>query len=192
MAEINIISLLNTFDEANNTFNPSNIGAEARLVGALPASNNNNIEEQYIMDVDKVTTYGYNIGEDENRGMIDGEYYSKDINFISLMDPSNKYYRMEIKRYVGGCLDDDVCYKSNGKIYFSNNIANAVSGTTLPIVEDTTKIDYDNQALIISTDMTLEKDNLKYYNTDVSEKIITQSFEGDALVIQEDITNKLR
>ena len=89
MASKNVIKFLMT-KGADGFSTPSYLGAEQYFVSALRGSKNNNLEEQYLMGVDCITT-SWPTAEGVDR--ITKEYYNAQVE-----NPTN-YYKLEIYNY---------------------------------------------------------------------------------------------
>lgn len=165
-----------------------NVGPELKYTGSLSTSNNNNLEEQMLIDVDKITTSYFDTTENAEIESIEFRKQSDTVNFYRL----NKIkYTVEASRNVYIENDED--------LVFNTGTMEVASGSD--ILE---QINYDPNMTADSTGTSfelsvaglIEKDTLDYKDdlgnqNSVSEKNVYQEIVGNKVVIREVITNKL-
>lgn len=179
----------------------SYLGAEQRFVGALRNSNNNNLEEQFLIGSDCYTeTY-----VDPNSGdtVIKKSYYKSGTSY-----PTNYYYVLS-RIYAEGQTNTDY-YFENDEIRFPYDIDAVVYGDGSPSYPDEKTLymlendifvfdDSESNLIIYPKSLTvIRKDELHFIQSDrndilVSTKITGKKYASDGIteIIVESITNEL-
>lgn len=135
MAEV--IKQLKT--KSNNSFSsPVYLGAEQRFIGPLRGSNIDNLEEQYILGVDCVTTEEWD--SNTNTHIITKEFYDG-------TQTTSKYYKLVITEYlnIGNVVYSTI---ANQTVIISED--NNVNSTTDVIIREE-KLYYGNSLIATKT-----------------------------------------
>ena len=184
MANSSVISEIRK-KNALGTYDIYQISPQLKYSKALLTSNNNNLEEQLLMGVDKIIRSWY----DETAGV------QRQIIEFRRSSDTNNYYFLDVYKYNNGSNDN--IYIINDIIYFTENMT--VTGTTLEEINYDSHLIYNpiNKELAILPTLTSEKDYLYFKDaggseTLVSSKEITMNFDITGTVITtEKITNHL-
>lgn len=191
-SEAQIISMLRQKSD-NGNFSPLYLGPEQRYVGALRKSNNNNIEEQLLLGVDRIIT-SWN----------EGDTIREHIEFRDNEDPDETGYYI-LDRWIYGetseieeeDIDNDAFIKDN-TLMFNTGIVQQNDDKLEDLKNDGFMvINNDENSLLLSSTFILLKDVLKFKQSNgdilnVSQKITTKKYDNDGKsIIKEIITNFL-
>lgn len=191
-SEAQIISMLRQKSD-NGNFSPLYLGPEQRYIGALRKSNNNNIEEQLLLGVDRIIT-SWN----------EGDTIREHIEFRDNEDPDETGYYI-LDRWIYGetseieeeDIDNDAFIKDN-TLMFNTGIVQQNDDKLEDLKNDGFMvINNDENSLLLSSTFILLKDVLKFKQSNgdilnVSQKITTKKYDNDGKsIIKEIITNFL-
>lgn len=188
-SEAQIISMLRQKSD-NGNFNPLYLGPEQRYIGALRKSNNNNIEEQLLLGVDRIIT-----SWDEDN--VTREH----IEFRDNEDPNETGYYI-LDSYIYGETSEagnisDAIIEGNALIFnadavqLNDNILEDLRNDGFMTIDD------DENSLLLSSIFILLRDTLRFKQSngnilDVSGKITTKKYGNDGKdITKEIITNFL-
>lgn len=187
--EAQIISMLKQKSD-NGNFSPLYLGPEQRYIGALRKSNNNNIEEQLLLGVDRIIT-----SWDEDN--VTREH----IEFRDNEDPNETGYYI-LDSYIYGETSEagnisDAIIEGNALIFnadavqLNDNILEDLRNDGFMTIDD------DENSLLLSSTFILLRDTLRFKQSngnilDVSGKITTKKYGNDGKdITKEIITNFL-
>lgn len=187
--EAQIISMLRQKSD-NGNFSPLYLGPEQRYIGALRKSNNNNIEEQLLLGVDRIIT-----SWDEDN--VTREH----IEFRDNEDPNETGYYI-LDSYIYGETSEagnisDAIIEGNALIFnadavqLNDNILEDLRNDGFMTIDD------DENSLLLSSTFILLRDTLRFKQSngnilDVSGKITTKKYGNDGKdITKEIITNFL-
>lgn len=190
--EVQIISMLKQKSD-NGDFNPLYLGPEQRYVGALRKSNNNNIEEQLLLGVDRIIT-SWN----------EGDTIREHIEFRDNEDPDETGYYI-LDRWIYGetseieeeDIDNDAFIKDNTLMFNTGTVQQNDDKLEDLKNDGFMVINNDENSLLLSSTFILLKDVLKFKQSNgdilnVSQKITTKKYNNDGKsIIKEIITNFL-
>lgn len=190
--EVQIISMLKQKSD-NGDFNPLYLGPEQRYVGALRKSNNNNIEEQLLLGVDRIIT-SWN----------EGDTIREHIEFRDNEDPDETGYYI-LDRWIYGetseieeeDIDNDAFIKDNTLMFNTGTVQQNDDKLEDLKNDGFMVINNDENSLLLSSTFILLKDVLKFKQSNgdilnVSQKITTKKYDNDGKsIIKEIITNFL-
>jgi len=187
--EAQIISMLKQKSD-NGNFSPLYLGPEQRYIGALRKSNNNNIEEQLLLGVDRIITSW-------NEDNVKREH----IEFRDNEDPNETGYYI-LDSYIYGETSEarnisDAIIEGNALIFNANAVQ-----LNDNILEDLRNdgfmaIDDDEKSLLLSSIFILRKDWLRFKRSNgniltVSGKLTMKKYGNDGKnITKEIITNFL-
>ena len=190
MTESNVISQFKIKTiEGNET--PIPIGPELKYIGSSFGSNNNNLEEQMLMGVDKITTTSYDLDQgaqvtetkfcDNNRES--GYYILKQIVYT---DPDDKY------------ADTDLALlnfkNKDANLKVENNSLSQVSHDTHMVASINEGNEYILQLKAIGfveEDTLSYKDNANDLPIDISYKQIIQETDDNDRIVKKEIITKV-
>jgi len=187
--EAQIISMLKQKSD-NGNFSPLYLGPEQRYIGALRKSNNNNIEEQLLLGVDRIITSW-------NEDNVTREH----IEFRDNEDPNETGYYI-LDSYIYGETSEagnisDAIIEGNALIFnadavqLNDNILEDLRNDGFMTIDD------DENSLLLSSIFILLRDTLRFKQSngnilDVSGKITTKKYGNDGKdITKEIITNFL-
>lgn len=190
--EAQIISMLKQKSD-NGDFNPLYLGPEQRYIGALRKSNNNNIEEQLLLGVDRIIT-SWN----------EGDTIREHIEFRDNEDPDETGYYI-LDRWIYGetseieeeDIDNDAFIKDNTLMFNTGTVQQNDDKLEDLKNDGFMVINNDENSLLLSSTFILLKDVLKFKQSNgdilnVSQKITTKKYNNDGKsIIKEIITNFL-
>lgn len=190
--EVQIISMLKQKSD-NGDFNPLYLGPEQQYVGALRKSNNNNIEEQLLLGVDRIIT-SWN----------EGDTIREHIEFRDNEDPDETGYYI-LDRWIYGetseieeeDIDNDAFIKDNTLMFNTGTVQQNDDKLEDLKNDGFMVINNDENSLLLSSTFILLKDVLKFKQSNgdilnVSQKITTKKYDNDGKsIIKEIITNFL-
>lgn len=190
--EAQIISMLKQKSD-NGDFNPLYLGPEQRYIGALRKSNNNNIEEQLLLGVDRIIT-SWN----------EGDTIREHIEFRDNEDPDETGYYI-LDRWIYGetseieeeDIDNDAFIKDNTLMFNTGTVQQNDDKLEDLKNDGFMVINNDENSLLLSSTFILLKDVLKFKQSNgdilnVSQKITTKKYDNDGKSItKEIITNFL-
>lgn len=190
--EAQIISMLKQKSD-NGDFNPLYLGPEQRYIGALRKSNNNNIEEQLLLGVDRIIT-SWN----------EGDTIREHIEFRDNEDPDETGYYI-LDRWIYGetseieeeDIDNDAFIKDNTLMFNTGTVQQNDDKLEDLKNDGFMVINNDENSLLLSSTFILLKDVLKFKQSNgdilnVSQKITTKKYDNDGKsIIKEIITNFL-
>ena len=188
-SEAQIISMLRQKSD-NGNFSPLYLGPEQRYIGALRKSNNNNIEEQLLLGVDRIITSW-------NEDNVTREH----IEFRDNEDPNETGYYI-LDSYIYGETSEagnisDAIIEGNALIFnadavqLNDNILEDLRNDGFMTIDD------DENSLLLSSTFILLRDTLRFKQSngnilDVSGKITTKKYGNDGKdITKEIITNFL-
>jgi len=188
-SEAQIISMLKQKSD-NGNFSPLYLGPEQRYIGALRKSNNNNIEEQLLLGVDRIITSW-------NEDNVTREH----IEFRDNEDPNETGYYI-LDSYIYGETSEagnisDAIIEGNALIFnadavqLNDNILEDLRNDGFMTIDD------DENSLLLSSIFILLRDTLRFKQSngnilDVSGKITTKKYGNDGKdITKEIITNFL-
>ena len=184
MANNEIISQMRR-KKADGSYDILQLGPEQCYSAALPTSNNNNLEEQLLLGVDRIVKFWYDDENHVDRRRIE---YRRSTDTVG-------YYILDIYQYKVIDNTADV-YVTGDDITFSSNMS--VANETMMQDNYDKKIKYNDETLVIQFEGVIERDVLTYVQNDgtvinVSEKVISREVDedGDTIIITEAITNYL-
>lgn len=191
-SEAQIISMLRQKSD-NGNFSPLYLGPEQRYVGALRKSNNNNIEEQLLLGVDRIIT-SWN----------EGDTIREHIEFRDNEDPDETGYYI-LDRWIYGetseieeeDIDNDAFIKDNTLMFNTGTVQQNDDKLEDLKNDGFMVINNDENSLLLSSTFILLKDVLKFKQSNgdilnVSQKITTKKYDNDGKsIIKEIITNFL-
>lgn len=191
-SEVQIISMLKQKSDSGD-FNPLYLGPEQRYVGALRKSNNNNIEEQLLLGVDRIIT-SWN----------EGDTIREHIEFRDNEDPDETGYYI-LDRWIYGeaseieeeDIDNDAFIKDNTLMFNTGTVQQNDDKLEDLKNDGFMVINNDENSLLLSSTFILLKDVLKFKQSNgdilnVSQKITTKKYDNDGKsIIKEIITNFL-
>lgn len=188
-SEAQIISMLRQKSD-NGDFNPLYLGPEQRYVGALRKSNNNNIEEQLLLGVDRIIT-SWN----------EGDTIREHIEFRDNEDPDETGYYI-LDRWIYGETSEagnisDAIIEGNALIFNTGTVQQNDDKLEDLKNDGFMVINNDENSLLLSSTFVLFKDVLKFKQSNgdilnVSQKITTKKYDNDGKsIIKEIITNFL-
>ena len=168
----------------SGTYDTFYLGPEQRYSKALPTSNNNNLEEQLLMGVDKITKVWHDEESDTDR---------KSIEFRREGDTKNYYIIESVTQ------QENEIYINNDVIYFGNgtNIWAVNETMTQTVYNSSTYYDQDNESLVTHPASAQNEDTLYFINNDgakikvSSKKITNEKDENNVVITKEVITNYL-
>lgn len=160
------------------------LGPEQRYSGALPTSNNNNLEEQLLMGVDRITKSWHDNATNTDQKIVEFRRQSDTKNYYILESITAKENEIYVR--------DDV-------IYFGNGTHMRVDDETMveTIYESGTYYDGSNESLVVHPASEQEDDTLYFMKNDgtklkVSSKKVTKEIdENNVVTVKEVITNYL-
>lgn len=187
--EAQIISMLKQKSD-NGDFNPLYLGPEQRYIGALRKSNNNNIEEQLLLGVDRIITSW-------NEDNVTREH----IEFRDNEDPNETGYYI-LDSYIYGETSEagnisDAIIEGNALIFnadavqLNDNILEDLRNDGFMTIDD------DENSLLLSSTFILRRDMLRFKQSNgnilaVSGKITMKKYGNDGKdITKEIITNFL-
>lgn len=190
--EAQIISMLKQKSD-NGDFNPLYLGPEQRYIGALRKSNNNNIEEQLLLGVDRIIT-SWN----------EGDTIREHIEFRDNEDPDETGYYI-LDRWIYGetseieeeDIDNDAFIKDNTLMFNTGTVQQNDDKLEDLKNDGFMVINNDENSLLLSSTFILLKDVLKFKQSNgdilnVSQKITTKKYDNDGKdITKEIITNFL-
>lgn len=191
-SEAQIISMLRQKSD-NGNFSPLYLGPEQRYVGALRKSNNNNIEEQLLLGVDRIIT-SWN----------EGDTIREHIEFRDNEDPDETGYYI-LDRWIYGetseieeeDIDNDAFIKDN-TLMFNTGIVQQNDDKLEDLKNDGFMvINNDENSLLLSSTFILRRDMLRFKQSNgnilaVSGKITMKKYGNDGKdITKEIITNFL-
>lgn len=188
-SEAQIISMLRQKSD-NGNFSPLYLGPEQRYIGALRKSNNNNIEEQLLLGVDRIITSW-------NEDNVKREH----IEFRDNEDPNETGYYI-LDSYIYGETSEaenisDAIIEGNALIFnadavqLNNNILEDLRNDGFMTIDD------DENSLLLSSTFILRRDMLRFKQSNgnilaVSGKITMKKYGNDGKdITKEIITNFL-
>lgn len=188
-SEAQIISMLRQKSD-DGDFHPLYLGPEQRYIGALRKSNNNNIEEQLLLGVDRIITSW-------NEDNVTREH----IEFRDNEDPNETGYYI-LDSYIYGETSEagnisDAIIEGNALIFnadavqLNDNILEDLRNDGFMTIDD------DENSLLLSSAFILLRDTLRFKQSngnilDVSGKITTKKYGNDGKdIMKEIITNFL-
>lgn len=188
-SEAQIISILRQKSD-NGDFNPLYLGPEQRYIGALRKSNNNNIEEQLLLGVDRIITSW-------NEDNVKREH----IEFRDNEDPNETGYYI-LDSYIYGETSEagnisDAIIEGNALIFnadavqLNDNILEDLRNDGFMTIDD------DESSLLLSSTFILRRDMLRFKQSNgnilaVSGKITMKKYGNDGKdITKEIITNFL-
>lgn len=191
-SEVQIISMLKQKSDSGD-FNPLYLGPEQRYVGALRKSNNNNIEEQLLLGVDRIIT-SWN----------EGDTIREHIEFRDNEDPDETGYYI-LDRWIYGeaseieeeDIDNDAFIKDNTLMFNTGTVQQNDDKLEDLKNDGFMVINNDENSLLLSSTFILLKDVLKFKQSNgdilnVSQKITTKKYGNDGKdITKEIITNFL-
>jgi len=179
-------NVISTFRRKNTTGNYDTfyLGSEQRYSSALSTSNNNNLEEQLLMGVDRIIKSWHDNTTNTDR---------RTIEFRRDSDVKN-YYILDVTITRG----NDV-YVENGIVYFSNGTNMRVEGNIMAQTQYDSKISYnDNDEMLVTNFSVIREEDVLYYvqndgtRLKVSSKSIIKTVdENNVVTVKEEITNYL-
>lgn len=187
--EAQIISMLRQKSD-NGNFSPLYLGPEQRYIGALRKSNNNNIEEQLLLGVDRIITSW-------NEDNVKREH----IEFRDNEDPNETGYYI-LDSYIYGETSEagnisDAIIEGNALIFnadavqLNDNILEDLRNDGFMTIDD------DENSLLLSSTFILRRDMLRFKQSNgnilaVSGKITMKKYGNDGKdITKEIITNFL-
>jgi hypothetical protein len=188
-SEAQIISMLRQKSD-NGNFSPLYLGPEQRYIGALRKSNNNNIEEQLLLGVDRIITSW-------NEDNVKREH----IEFRDNEDPNETGYYI-LDSYIYGETSEagnisDAIIEGNALIFnadavqLNDNILEDLRNDGFMTIDD------DENSLLLSSTFILLRDMLRFKQSNgnilaVSGKITMKKYGNDGKdITKEIITNFL-
>ena len=188
-SEAQIISMLRQKSD-NGNFSPLYLGPEQRYIGALRKSNNNNIEEQLLLGVDRIITSW-------NEDNVKREH----IEFRDNEDPNETGYYI-LDSYIYGETSEagnisDAIIEGNALIFnadavqLNDNILEDLRNDGFMTIDD------DESSLLLSSTFILRRDMLRFKQSNgnilaVSGKITMKKYGNDGKdITKEIITNFL-
>lgn len=188
-SEAQIISMLRQKSD-NGNFSPLYLGPEQRYIGALRKSNNNNIEEQLLLGVDRIITSW-------NEDNVKREH----IEFRDNEDPNETGYYI-LDSYIYGETSEagnisDAIIEGNALIFnadavqLNDNILEDLRNDGFMTIDD------DENSLLLSSTFILRRDMLRFKQSNgnilaVSGKITMKKYGNDGKdITKEIITNFL-
>ena len=184
MATSQVISQMRR-KKADGSYDIFQIGPDLQFVGALPTSNNNNLEEQLLLGVDRIVRFWYDDENHVDRRRIE---YRKSTDL-------HDYYVLDIYLYKTFTDENDV-YVDDDDITFSSNMS--VANEEMMQDHYDKKITYNNETMVIQFEGVIERDILTYVQSDgtvlpIAEKTLTREVDedGNTIIITEAITNSL-
>lgn len=188
-SEAQIISMLRQKSD-NGNFRPLYLGPEQRYIGALRKSNNNNIEEQLLLGVDRIITSW-------NEDNVKREH----IEFRDNEDPNETGYYI-LDSYIYGETSEagnisDAIIEGNALIFnadavqLNDNILEDLRNDGFMTIDD------DENSLLLSSTFILRRDMLRFKQSNgnilaVSGKITMKKYGNDGKdITKEIITNFL-
>lgn len=185
--EAQIISMLKQKSD-NGDFNPLYLGPEQRYIGALRKSNNNNIEEQLLLGVDRIIT-SWN----------EGDTIREHIEFRDNEDPDETGYYI-LDRWIYGetseieeeDIDNDAFIKDNTLMFNTGTVQQNDDKLEDLKNDGFMVINNDENSLLLSSTFILLKDVLKFKQSNgdilnVSQKITTKKYGNDGKDITKEI-----
>ena len=188
-SEAQIISMLRQKSD-NGNFSPLYLGPEQRYIGALRKSNNNNIEEQLLLGVDRIITSW-------NEDNVEREH----IEFRDNEDPNETGYYI-LDSYIYGetseagnisdaIIEDNALIFNADAVQLNDNILEDLRNDGFMTIDD------DENSLLLSSTFILLRDMLRFKQSNgnilaVSGKITTKKYGNDGKdITKEIITNFL-